>query len=41
MLDALPLANTLANELTLIIPIGLFLLTLAWLGWLLHGRGRS
>lgn len=41
MLDPLPLAITLAEVLTLIVPTGLFLLTLAWLGWLLHGRGRS
>jgi len=33
----LELATT-AQELTLIVPLGLLLLTLAWLVWLLHGR---
>ncbi len=39
MLD-LVLASTIttAEALTLVVPLGLLLLTLAWLVWLLHGR---
>jgi hypothetical protein len=39
----LPLAadQTLANELTLIIPLGLLLLTLLWLGWQLRRLNRA
>jgi hypothetical protein len=33
--------TTLANELTLIVPLGLLLLTLLWVGWLLYRRDRS
>jgi hypothetical protein len=40
----LPIADsTVANEVTLIIPLGLLLLTLLWLGWQLaraHDRSR-
>jgi hypothetical protein len=42
MLDALVLADaTLARELTLIVPLGLLVLTLLWAGWLLHKRDRQ
>ena len=43
MLDALPLAVdlTVAREVTLIIPLGLVLLTAAWAAWLLFGRGSG
>jgi hypothetical protein len=42
MLEAAALANaTVANEVTLIIPLGLLLLTLIWLGWIIHGRERK
>lgn len=33
--------TTIANWITLIIPLGLLLLTMAWLAWQLHGRRRS
>jgi hypothetical protein len=32
--------DTVASELTLIIPLATLLLTLGWWGWLLHRRGR-
>jgi hypothetical protein len=32
--------NTIADELTLIIPLGLLLVTLGWWGWLLLRHGR-
>jgi hypothetical protein len=42
MLDALVLADaTVARELTLIVPLGLLLLTLAWVCWLLYRRYGS
>lgn len=34
-------SSTIANEITLIIPLGLLLLTMAWLAWAIHGRRRS
>jgi hypothetical protein len=38
----LPLADaTVADEVTLIIPLGLLLLTLLWLGWMLRRRDRT
>lgn len=39
MLDLL-LASTIttAEVLTLVVPLGLLLLTLGWLAWVLHGR---
>ncbi len=41
----LPIADsTVANEVTLIIPLGLLVLTLLWLGWQLsrrHERSRD
>lgn len=41
MLDAHPLASILvAEEVTLIIPLGLLLLTLFWAHWALFRRGR-
>ena len=41
MLEALPLASTtIAEEVTLIIPLGLLLITLAWAHWVLFGRGE-
>jgi hypothetical protein len=33
------MSNTVASELTLIIPLGLLLVTLGWWGWLFHRRG--
>lgn len=42
MPEAPLIANaTLADELTLIVPLGLLLLTLLWLGWQIHGRDRT
>lgn len=42
MSEALLVANvTVAEEVTLIIPLGLLLLTLIWLGWQIHGRDRT
>ncbi len=42
MLDLLPVANlTVAEEVTLIVPLGLLLLTLLWVGWLLYRRERA
>lgn len=39
MPDAPLIANaTVADEVTLIVPLGLLLLTLLWLGWQIHGR---
>jgi hypothetical protein len=32
---------TVAREVTLIIPLGLMLCTLAWVGWSLYRRSRS
>lgn len=42
MPDALMLASsTLAEESTLIVPLGLFVLTLLWVAWLLYRRDRT
>lgn len=42
MFELLPLfAATTAEVLTLVVPLGLLLLTLAWLLWLLHARSRA
>jgi hypothetical protein len=42
MRELVPLADgTFARELTLIVPLGLLVLTLLWLGWLLYRRERS
>ena len=42
MLQALPLASTtVAEEVTLIIPLGLLLITLAWAHWVLFVRGAG
>ena len=42
MPDLTPLANlTVAEELTLIVPLGLLLLTLLWAGWLVLRRQRT
>lgn len=40
MLESLA-SSTIADEITLIIPLGLLLLTMAWLAWTIHGRRRS
>lgn len=37
MLDLLASITT-AEVLSLVIPLGLLLLTMAWLGWQIHGR---
>jgi len=39
MYDVALASTAIAEELTLIIPLGLLVLTLIGLGWLLHGRG--
>lgn len=37
-----PLATTtVAEVISLVIPLGLLLLTMAWLGWQIHLRNRS
>ena len=42
MFDLSPLANlTVAEQVTLIVPLGLVLLTLAWAGWLLFRGERA
>jgi hypothetical protein len=41
MLDPLLASGSIAAEISLIIPLGLLLLTMAWLGWQIHGRRRS
>jgi hypothetical protein len=38
MIDRLLASTVVANEVTLIVPLGLLLLTIALLIWLLHGR---
>jgi hypothetical protein len=38
VLDAVLAAGVVANEVTLIVPLGLLLLTLAGLAWMLYGR---
>lgn len=42
MYEMLPIANlNTADEVTLIVPLGLFLLTLAWIGWQILRRERA
>lgn len=42
MLSALVLASdTIAEELTLIVPLGLLLLTLVWVIWMIRRQGRA
>lgn len=41
MPELLLASSTIAAEISLIIPLGLLLLTMAWLAWQIHGRNRS
>jgi len=42
MLSALVLASdTIAEELTLIVPLGLMLLTILWVLWMIRKRERA
>lgn len=42
MLSALVLASdTIAEELTLIVPLGLMLLTIAWVIWMIRRHNRA
>lgn len=38
MSDPLGASLTTAEVISLVIPLGLLLLTMAWLGWQIHGR---
>lgn len=42
MLSALVLASdTIAEELTLIVPLGLLLLTILWVVWMIRKQGHA
>jgi hypothetical protein len=41
MLDGILASLSVAEDVTLIVPLGLLLCTLGWLGWALHRRDRA